>query len=47
MIDATTIVQVIIKKNKTKIIKNSDYKELSNKNFQLFLILNDEKLHKN
>ena len=47
MIDATTIVQVIIKKNKTKIIKNSDYKELSNKNFQLFLILNDERLHKN
>ena len=45
MIDAITIVRVIIKKN--KIIKNSDYKELSNKNFQLFLILNDERLHKN
>lgn len=45
MIDAITIVRVIIKKN--KIIKNSDYKELSNKKFQLFLILNDERLHKN
>ena len=35
MIDATTIVQVIIKKNKTKIIKNSDYKELSNKKISI------------
>lgn len=49
MIDVITIVQVIIKKkNKNnKNSKNSDYKELSNKNFQLFLILNDERLHKN
>ena len=45
MIDVTTIVRVIIKKN--KIIKNSDYKELSNKKIQLFFILNDERLHKN
>ena len=45
MIDVITIVPVIIKKN--KIIKNSDYKELSNNFFQLFLILNGERLHKN